>query len=468
MEALEENEVGYSIADETGHDEYDAVVQFPLPTAAVEPVLDDLRSVGIDEETYTIVLDAETIISEEFEQLEGEYANGSDEDDETATGGITGEDRIAREEIETRAKELVTSTPTYVVLTLISAVIATAGMLLDSPATVVGSMVIAPLIGPSLAASVGTVMNDRKLFRRGVKLQVLGIVVAIASATVFALLVRHLFLVPPGLEILEVSEINERATPNFLVLAIALGAGIAGILSLMTGVSTALVGVMIAVALIPPAAAVGLGIAFAVPRLAIGAGVLVTVNVLSINLASLVALWFEGYRPGQWFQIGEARGALFRQVATLALVIAVMSVFLGGATYDSYVAATTEEEIRDEVEAELEAADARLDLREITVTRSGVVPPLDTEHVAVRIAVDPDDDPPRLAGPLEQRIHPVTGPDTEIEVEYLLVDRAGSDTTNESTGQATADGTAGQTTLSVETNEVTRSSVSTVSPTRRG
>ena len=422
-ETLEDGGIEYIVTDESGAEDGDALFTFPLPTAAVESTLEALRGVGIDESTCTVVLDAETVVSARYEQLEERHT----EEVESTEDGLAGADRIAREELESRAKDLLSGTSTYVVLTLVSAVIATAGMLLDSPATVVGSMVIAPLIGPSMAASVGTVINDRGLFERGVKMQVLGILVAIGSAALFALMVRYLFLVPPGIDILELSEINERATPNFLVLAIALGAGVAGILSLMTGVSTALVGVMIAVALIPPAAAVGLGIAFGIPRLAVGAGVLVTVNVLSINLASLVALWFEGYRPERWFQIGEARGALLRQVAVLAVTIAVLSVFLGGATYDSYVAATTEEDIRAIVDEEIDHAEVDLQVRDLTVTRSGVVPPLQTERVVVTLAVDPDEDPPRLVDRLEDRIADLTNDGVAVEVEYVLVERGWAD-----------------------------------------
>lgn len=75
-------------------------------------------------------------------------------------------------------------------VTAVSAIVATAGLLPDSPAVVVGSTVIAPLIGPAMAASVGTVVNDPELALRGVKLQTLGGVVAIGAATAFALLIR--------------------------------------------------------------------------------------------------------------------------------------------------------------------------------------------------------------------------------------------------------------------------------------
>jgi len=133
-------------------------------------------------------------------------------------------------------------------MTVISAVIATAGLLLNSPATVVGSMVIAPLIGPAMSAAVGTVVDDEEMFRRGVRMQVLGVAVAIAAATLFAFALRWLALVPPGLDPLDLAEVSERLAPNVLVLVVAIGAGLAGIISLMTGVSAALVGVMIAVA----------------------------------------------------------------------------------------------------------------------------------------------------------------------------------------------------------------------------
>lgn len=421
INSLEEQSIDYFITDETSGEEYAAIVLIPLPTTAVEPVLEELRGVGVDENTYTIVAEAEAVISESFEVLEEEYQTEAEETEP----GITGDIRIAREELASRARDLVLAWPTYAVLTLISAIIATAGLLMDSPATVVGSMVIAPLIGPSLAASVGTVIGDEELFHRGVKLQILGVLVAIVGAALFGLLVRFLLLVPPGMEVMAFDEISERAAPSFLILAIALGAGAAGILSLMTGVSTALVGVMIAVALIPPAAAVGVGIAFGVPRLALGASVIVSVNVLSINLSSLAFLWFEGYRPASWFRERAVRGALIRQILVLVLAIGLVSVFLVGVTYDSYVASTTEEDIRDGVEMELDTVDEELQLREIQVERTGIVPPLETDRVIIQVAVSPDSSIPPLLERITERVEHVTGDDVEVEVEFMFVQRPG-------------------------------------------
>ncbi|MDB2223342.1 TIGR00341 family protein [Halorubrum ezzemoulense] len=414
VRALDDEGVDYVVTDETSGREYTAVATFPLPTAAVEPVLDRLREAGIDESTYTVIVAAETVISRRFEALEEEY-----EADAERSG-----DRISREELQAKADDLASGLGTYVLMTVISSVIATAGLLLDSPATVVGSMVIAPLIGPAMSAAIGTVVDDEALFRRGVRMQVIGVAVAVIAATAFAFALRSLALVPPGLDPLELAEVSERLAPNVLVLVVAVGAGIAGIVSLMTGVSATLVGVMIAVALIPPAAAVGIGIAFRIPRLVIGAGVIVAVNVLSINLSALVMLWYEGYRPQRWFREDEARAAFLKRAAVLAVAIALLSVFLGGVTYESYVASTTEADIRAAASDELTALDAEFELLDLTVERTGTVPPLKTDRVVIRVGTPPGGTVEGLAPALDDRIESVVGGEVEVEVRSVTVERA--------------------------------------------
>ena len=415
IETLEAEGIDYVMMEETSGRWGDGVVSFPLPAPAVEGVLEQLRDVGIDESAYTVILEAETVISEQFEAFQAEYEGQPD----------ASEDRIAREELASRARGLVSGLPTYVTLTVVSAVIATAGLLLDSPATVVGSMVIAPLIGPAMAASVGTVLDDRELFHRGIRLQILGIVLAVASAAVFAAVVQGLNLIPPGTDPLLLDEIAERALPNVLILAIAIGAGIAGILSLMTGVDEALVGVMIAVALLPPAAAVGIGIAFLIPQLALGASVFVLVNLFSINLAALVVLWAGGYRPRSWFRREQARSIFLKRVAVFLVAIAVLSVFLGGVTFDSYVGATTESEIRGTVVEGLEDEPGNLELLELSVDRSGTLPPLQTDAVVATVAVETTEPPEGLADRLAERIETVVDRPVDVQVRFVAVDRAG-------------------------------------------
>ncbi|MFB6271046.1 MAG: TIGR00341 family protein, partial [Halobacterium sp.] len=349
-----------------------------------------------------------------FDELKERYA----EEEENG-------DQIAREELEARAEELAPSRRTYVVMTLVSTIIATAGLLLDSPATVVGSMVIAPLLGPAMSASVGTVLDDDELFRRGVRLQLLGVALAVVGAAAFAFLVKTTNVVPPGLDVLSLAEVSERLRPDFLSLVVALGAGVAGVFSLMTGVSAALVGVAIAVALIPPAASVGIGIAWGVPTLAVGSGVLVMVNVLSINLAALVVLWYSGYRPERFFEVGQARSALLKRAAVLAVSIAVLSAFLGGVTFASYESATNEQAVNDAIEgalaqseyADVELLDTSYEYKQGFIVRQ-------PQRVVVTVGVPPGTTYPDLPEHLAATVDRETDTDLELEVRYVYRESA--------------------------------------------
>ncbi|WP_123536162.1 TIGR00341 family protein [Halosimplex salinum] len=409
--ALDDEEIDYIITDETSAREYAAVAYVPLPTNAVEPVLDTLRSAGIDESTYTVVLDAETVVSEDFDELEERYA------EEKST------ERIAREELVAAAEDLLLSMPNYLVMTVVSAVIATAGLLLDSPAVIVGSMVIAPLIGPAMAASVGTVVVDDELFAEGVKLQAIGVLVSVAAAAAFAWIVKTVHLIPPFTDVTAIPEVNSRLSPDFLSLVVALGAGVAGALSLTAGVSSAIVGVMIAVALIPPAATVGIGIAWGQPVVSLGSGILVLVNLLSINLAALVVLRYTGYRPTNWFQLDDARGATIRRVGILVAAIVVLSAFLGGVTYDSFRGATTEERIQESVNAGVNESGVEAEVISIEVNRTGEFILRHPVAVTVTLGVESQDHP-RMANVIDRRVERAIDREVRTQVRYLIVDSA--------------------------------------------
>jgi len=416
LETLDDEGVDYVVTDETSNREYAAIAYVPLPKNAVEPILASLREVGLGDEMVTVVVEANTVVSRRFEQLQERYAKEEDED------------RIAREELTAAASSLAPSTRTYVIMTVVSALVATAGLLLDSPAVVVGSMVIAPLVGPAMAASVGTVVNDHDLFVRGVRLQVAGLVLAVVTAALFALLVRHTHLIPPLSDVTSVAEIRERVAPDFLSLVVALGAGAAGIVSLTSGVSTALVGVMIAVALIPPAATVGIGIAWGAPLVTLGSGVLMLVNVLSINLAALVVLWYSGYRPEHWFREDDAKSATIKRVAVLAVAIVVLSAFLGGVTYDSFTTATTAEEIRIDATESVAALDESVGydvvLLDVEIEYSNSVVFREPRTVVVTVGIPPDQTHTGLAQRIDERVDRTAGTDIHTQVRYVPTESA--------------------------------------------
>lgn len=311
---LEDQAIDYVVLTED--DETNAVVlQFPLPTPAVEEVLGDLNAAGLEDE-YTVVTSAETVKTQNFEDIEDRF---------------TGEEKdIAPAELRTRATEMGQRTVIYYTMTLLSATVAASGLLLDAPAVVVGSMVIAPQVGSALKASVGTVFDDREMIVDGLRSQLLGLLFAVAGAAAFGWAIQWLGVGPTRLPSMAFEQINQRVAPGVLSIVVAIAAGFAAALSLATAVPTSLVGVMIAAALIPAAAAVGIGIAWGEPTIAIGAAILLAVNTAAINLTGVGGLWGLGYRPeddnrretGRPRAVGSLRPAI-------AAILVVFVVFAG-------------------------------------------------------------------------------------------------------------------------------------------
>ncbi len=178
----------------------------------------------------------------------------------------------------------------YVLELLLSAGIATFGLVLNSPAVVIGAMLISPLMGPILAAGLAFAASDLYL---GLK-SFLGIIASVITAVLFAaLLVWMLPFQSPTTEILA------RTKPNLLDLGVALFSGLAGSLVVCRGGGgggvTALPGVAIAVALMPPLCTVGFGIGsgWNWPIIS-GAMLLFVTNLVAIGASAFLVFYLEG------------------------------------------------------------------------------------------------------------------------------------------------------------------------------
>ncbi|MFB6131184.1 MAG: TIGR00341 family protein [Salinigranum sp.] len=281
---LEDEDIDYFLVDGSTQDGSASVGYFPVPTTAVESVLGRLREAGLGDDAHVVLIDAEADISAEFSTTDGhEYRSGQRE-------------RIARHELHTIAKERSLATRTFLTLNVLSAILAVSGFLLDSTPVVVGAMVLAPLFDPPIAASVGTVLEDDALVRRGVVLQVLGVGVAVLGAMAFGGILNALHMMPTGLQFPTIVRIDPLPR-GILTVIVAFGAGAAGILSLTTDAMTALVGVAIAATIVPSAAALGLAISMGWSQAAVNSFVTLLVNLAAINLAGLLTLWTSGFRP---------------------------------------------------------------------------------------------------------------------------------------------------------------------------
>jgi uncharacterized hydrophobic protein (TIGR00341 family) len=407
---LDDYDVDYVLVHEEGERADRTLVEFPLPTQAVESVLEELRAVRNGRDAYTVVASAETVVTEHAEELEERFITGTEEDDSIAT-----------EEIRTTALDMTPSPQTYYAMTLLSALVATAGLLLDSPAIVVGSMVIAPLVGSALTASVGTVLTERSMIVEGFKTQLLGLSLAVLGAALFSFGLKSAAFLPPPLDIATTEQIAGRISPGLLSVVVGVCAGGAGAFGLATGVSVTLVGVMIAAALIPAAAAVGIGVAWGIESIALGAALLVMMNAIAIHLAATAVLWYLGYRPTWWTGLAQIGAVDRRQLAGLLASLLLLGGVLAGA--GGLVATHTQfEQQVNRVTADVLAADryAALDLRAVRTQFGGTPLPLARAEVATVVVGRPADRTyPALGREIGRQIAAETGRTVEVVVEFV-------------------------------------------------
>lgn len=224
--------------------------------------------------------------------------------------------RLSREELYEDVAANSRLTWTFIALVVLSTVVASIGLLENDVAVVIGAMVIAPLLGPNIALALATALGDRDLTLQSIKANAAGVSLCL-------LLSIGIGLVWPGG--FESEELLSRTTVSYDNIALAIAAGAAASLSLTTGVSGVLVGVMVAVALLPPASAVGIMIGAGEYNLANGALLLLVTNIICINLSAKVVFWAQGIRPRTWTTKKRAEGAMRNYLifwgATLLLVV---------------------------------------------------------------------------------------------------------------------------------------------------
>ena len=178
----------------------------------------------------------------------------------------------------------------YFAMLVLSSLIALLGLLLNSPAVIIGAMLIAPLMGPILACGLALTAADWNIGKKAARNVALSVVEAIVI-TALATRLSPLREVTP--------EIMARVNPNLMDLLIALFSGIAGTLALGSRKTamTILPGVAIATALIPPLATVGYGIGTTQWPIASGAIMLFFTNCAAIVLSAGLVFLVIGVRP---------------------------------------------------------------------------------------------------------------------------------------------------------------------------
>jgi uncharacterized hydrophobic protein (TIGR00271 family) len=206
----------------------------------------------------------------------------------------------------------------FVLSNLAATVIACAGLVGDSSATVIGAMLVATLMGPIMGIGLALVDFDDRLLRRSLATLVGGALMVLATGILFGRLAPD---AGPTHEMLA------RTSPRVLDLIVALASGaICAYAVASPRLSAAIVGVSIAVALVPPLATAGLFAAHAQWELAHGAFRLAFVNMVAIQVGASVALWLYGYRGGPSGGPAKLTSVLRRGALSIALMLGLVAI----------------------------------------------------------------------------------------------------------------------------------------------
>lgn len=283
------------------------LIKLVLPTKKSEQVMERLSEKFSSVSAFRAVIlpvDATLPIIEEKKDVE--------EDKKSRLG-------VSKEELHSRISDGAKLSWAFVTFVALSAIVAAFGLIRDNIAVVIGAMVIAPLFGPNMGLSLASALGDRKLGRSAIVTLLLGIFIALAISVSIGALV--------GTD-LSTSQILLRTDVHFYDIILALSAGAAGVLAFTSGVSATLIGVMVAVALLPPLVTLGLMVGTGDYRLAAGALLLLITNLICINLAGVIVFYVQGVRPRKWWEVEKARKASRRALVIWSILLAALVVVI--------------------------------------------------------------------------------------------------------------------------------------------
>lgn len=227
---------------------------------------------------------------------------------------------ITREALYNEVRKGAETDSNFIMLVVLSAMVCAIGLLRDNIAVIIGAMVIAPLLGPNLALTLGAALGDRELMGKSLKTNAVGLGITFSIA-----IIAGIFLTTPEAS----RELMTRAYVGYDAIILALASGAAAVLSLTTGLSTTLVGVMVAVALMPPAVSMGLFLGAQEWKLAYGASLLLTANIVCVSLAAQLVFLVKGIKPRTWYMRKKSKQSVKLTIIFWIIMLMTLMILIG-------------------------------------------------------------------------------------------------------------------------------------------
>jgi uncharacterized hydrophobic protein (TIGR00271 family) len=263
-----------------GHKPEGDVILCDVAREDASVVVGDLKEFGIQHEGSIAIENVDSLISDA-----GDLA-------EKAAKGAPS-DAVVWEEVETRTSENTELSASFLLFMTLACLIASVGVILDSPILIIGAMVVGPEFGPLAGIAVAAVQRRPDVLKRSLLPLVIGFPLGITGAFLFSLFIDAVGLTPEGFSASVHPNTDFISHPDAFSFLVAVFAGTAGVLSLTSAKSGALVGVLISVTTIPAAANIGVAAAYGDGEEWVGAMEQLALNLTAITLAGIVTLFIQ-------------------------------------------------------------------------------------------------------------------------------------------------------------------------------
>ena len=209
-----------------------------------------------------------------------------------------GSKRIYREELYEDIKSIASGSRTFYLMVFLASCVAAIGLLRGNVAIIIGAMVLAPLLGPNMGMAFAATLGDPKLAKKSLLTNISGsglaLLIAVCIGWFATVELNH-------------PEIVSRLQVSYSDIVLASASGAAGALSFTAGVSASLIGVMVAVALLPPLVVSGLLLGGGFYSETINAFLILATNIVCLNISAVVMFLFQGIRPNSWWKAERAK-----------------------------------------------------------------------------------------------------------------------------------------------------------------
>jgi uncharacterized hydrophobic protein (TIGR00341 family) len=311
--SLEEHQpdAGYVFWASPLDDEESLAFRVVLDVAETANVMDELEERFAWTDKYRIVVYAAEATLPRLDKL----AQEEEEEDDSTDLEDQSQAAVSREELYADVLDTSLCSRHYMMLVLFSSLVGVIGLMRDNVAIIIGAMVLAPLLGPNVGLSLATTLGDIKLARAALKTLAVGVVLCMAVSAVAGLILG----VPEMTH-----ELSVRSVTSYSDIILAMVSGAAGIITVTLGVPTSLVGVMVALSLLPPLNACGLFLGAAMFPEAGGAALLFAANIICLNLAGVGTFLIQGVRPLSWYEKERAKKATIQAAVVWTVLLAAL------------------------------------------------------------------------------------------------------------------------------------------------